>query len=372
MRAMDRSRFLSQAAVLAGVLLAYCAVSFAQDTTQQYVVNNLVSNQSGVAANQDSDLVGAWGLSRSSGSPWWVSDAGTGLSTLYDGSGNKQGLVVTIPPGDPTVNPTGSPTGTIYNGSSVDFPLAAGKPALFLFSTFDGTISGWNPGVNAASAVIMVNQTGTSLFTGLAVAQMAQGPSPATYLYAADFEQGRIEVFDSNFNPVSTLGRFSDPFIPQGYAPFNIWNVGGNLYVTFAWQGSSKQFPESGAGLGYVDVFSPYGFVIQRLQHGPWLNAPWGIAVAPSDFGLYSHNILVGQFGSGEIIAFDPATGFQKGPLLNASNQPITIDGLWALSFGNDAKSGNATALYFTAAPGGANGLLGDITAIQNIQGNDR
>lgn len=372
MKATDRVQFLRPAIVLPLVLVAFCAASFAQDTLQQYTVTNLVSNESGVATNQDTDLVGAWGLSRSSGSPWWVSDAGTGLSTLYDGTGAKQGLVVTIPPGDPTVNSTGSPTGTIYNGSSTDFLLAPGKPALFLFATLDGTISGWNPGVNATTAVIKVNQTGKSVFTGLAVAQVTQGTHRGTYLYVADFEQGRIEVFDTNFNPVAGLdGPLTDPAVPAGYAPFNVWNMGGNLYVTYAQQNSSRQFSESGPGLGYVDVYAPLGFVIRRLQRGAWLNAPWGLAVAPSDFGLFSHDILVGQFGSGEILAFDPNTNLYKGALQGTNSQPITISGLWDISFGNDGKSGNATALYFSAA-GDGGGLIGTITPVQNIAGNDR
>ena len=189
MKSTDRSQSFRQVAVLALVLIALCASSFAQDSIQQYTQTNLVSDQAAEALNQDSDLVNAWGLSRSSGSPWWVSDNGTGLSTLYDGSGNKQALIVTIPTGDPTVSPTGTPTGTIFNGSSVDFLLATGKPALFLFVTEDGTISGWNPGVNPTAAVIEVNEKGKSVFKGMAVAQVMNGATSTTYLYVADFRQ---------------------------------------------------------------------------------------------------------------------------------------------------------------------------------------
>lgn len=327
-----------------------------------------------VAPNQDSDLVNAWGLSRSSGSPWWVSDNGTGLSTLYDGTGIKQGLVVTIPTGDPTVSPTGTPTGTIFNGSSIDFLLAPGKPALFLFVTEDGTISGWNPGVNLTAAVIEVNEKGKSVFKGMAVAQVMNGATSTTYLYVADFRKGRVQVYDTSFHHVPmSEERFNDDHIPEGYAPFNIYNIGGNLYVAFAEQDAAKHDEVDGLGRGYVDVFSPSGRLLQRLEHGPWFNGPWGLTLASSDFGLFSHDVLVGQFGSGEILAFDPVTGRFKGKLLDTSNQPITIDGLWALSFGNGGTAGAANSLYFTAGPNHeSDGLFGKITAVQKIQGNDQ
>jgi uncharacterized protein (TIGR03118 family) len=374
MNAIGRSRFFRQVTVWAVVLMALCAGSFAQDSTQQYKQTNLVSNQLDVATNQDTDLVNAWGMSRSSGSPWWLSDNGTGLSTLYDGSGNKQGLVVTIPTGDPTLSPTGTPTGTIYNGSSVDFLLAAGKPAVFLFATEDGTISGWNPGVNATNAVIEVNEMSKSVFKGMAVAQVNYGATSTTYLYVADFRKGHIRVYDTSFHHVPMFEEsFDDDWIPEGFAPFNIYNIGGNLYVAFAEQDSAKHDEVDGPGLGYVDVFSPSGRLLQRLEHGPWFNSPWGLTLASSDFGLFSHDVLVGQFGSGEILAFDPVTGRYKGKLLDTSNQPITIDGLWGLSFGNGGKAGAATALYFTAGPNGeSNGLFGTITPVQAIQGNDQ
>jgi uncharacterized protein (TIGR03118 family) len=374
MRALVRLRLLSSAA---GILLAAVAFSIsahAQDTLQQYAQTNLVSSQGGEATNLDSDLVNSWGLSRSSTSPWWVSDNGTGLATLYDGQGNKQGLVVTIPPGDPNVSPTGTPTGTIFNGSSVDFLLAPGKPAVFLFVTEDGTISGWNSGVNATEAVIEVNGKGKSVFKGMTVAQVSVGRTSVTRLYVADFRQGRVQVYDTGFHHVPmSEERFDDDWIPRGYAPFNIQNIGGNLYVAFARQDADKHDEVDGTGMGFVDVFSPSGRLIQRLEHGPWFNAPWGLALASSDFGLFSHDVLVGQFGSGEILAFDPVTGRFKGKLLGTNNQPISIPGLWALSFGNGGKAGPLNSLYFTAGPDSeSNGLFGTLTAVQNIQGNDQ
>ena len=368
-------QFLRQVTVGALVMMAPYAGSFAQDSTQQYTVTNLVSNQSAEGSNPlDADLVNAWGISRSSGSPWWVSDNGTGLSTIYNNAGVKAGLVVTIPTGDPTLSTTGTPTGTIYNGSSVDFVLPDGKPAAFLFVTEDGTISGWNSSVSANTAEIVVNEKSQSVFKGVAAAQVDHETTSTTYLYVADFRKGRVQVYDTSFHPaLISEGDFRDEWIPDGYAPFNIWNIGGNLYVAFAKQDAAKHDEVDGPGLGYVDVFSPSGRLLQRLEYGPWFNAPWGLALASSDFGLYSHDVLVGQFGSGEILAFDPVTGKYKGKLLDTTNNPITIDGLWGISFGNGSSVGAATALYFAAGPNGeSNGLFGMITAVQKIQGNDQ
>lgn len=385
MKTSDRSQFLSQAAVLALMLLALCASSFGQDSLNQYMQTDLVSNTSAMSPPvPDTNLVNAWGLSRSSGSPWWVSDNGTGFSTLYsvNAAGTSASIVpkvVTIPSGNPSVNAIGTPTGTIYNGGSLDFLLGPSAPAFFLFATLDGTISGWNPNYPSAgstTATIKVNQSGKSSFTGLAVAQVDKHGTSATYLYVADFYQGRVEVFDTSFNPVQMSWesfRDDDDWRWEGYAPFSIWNIGGNLYVGYAKQSSSKLYQVFGPGLGFVDVFSPSGRLLQRLEHGDWFNAPWGLALAPSDFGLFSHDVLVGQFGSGEILAFDPVTGRFKGNLLDTSNNPITIDGLWAISFGNNSSAGPATALFFTAGPNaGSNGLFGNIMAKQNIEGNDQ
>ena len=374
MKATDHSQLVRRLAVLVSVLIAFGGSAVAQDSLQQYTQTNLVSSQAGAAQILDPDLVNSWGLSRSSGSPWWVSDNGSGKSTLYDGGGIKQARIVTIPSGDPSISPTGTPTGTIFNGSSIDFLLAPGMPGLFLFVTEDGTISGWNPGVNPTEAVIEVNEKGKSVFKGGTVAQVNKERISITYLYVADFRKGRVQVYDTSFHQVPMgEGRFDDNQLPEGYAPFNIQNIGGNLYVAFAKQDAEKHDEVDGNGFGYVDVFSPSGRLLQRLEHGPWFNAPWGLALASSDFGLFSHDVLVGQFGSGEILAFNPVTGEFKGKLLNTSNQPIAIDGLWALAFGNGATAGPETSLFFTAGPDHeSNGLFGTITAVQKIQGNDQ
>lgn len=392
MKSFHKAQYAGASAIV-GLTLAFTCFGQAAmaQVVQHYKQTNLTSNVASLAPTRDADLVNAWGLARSSTSPWWVADNGPGLSTLYNGTGVKQGLVVTIPPADTTAM-TGTPTGAVYNGDSTAFLLAPGKSAVFLFVTEDGTISGWNPGVAATSAVIMVNHKGASVYKGVTIATVQTQSGTQTYLYAADFRQGRVDVFDTNFKPVQMRSdrddddwfdfdhdrgndhggglSFDDPRLPRGYAPFNVQNIGGNIYVAFAKQGSGVD-EVHGAGLGFVDVFSPKGKLLTRLQPGPWFNAPWGLALGSSDFGAYSHDVLVGQFGSGEILAFDPVTGKFKGKLNGVDNNPIHIDGLWSIAFGNGGNAGPATSLYFTAGPDDeSNGLFGNLTAVENVQGN--
>lgn len=340
---------------------------------QHYTQTNLVSDIPGMAAVTDSNLVNPWGMSRSSGSPWWVSDNGTGVSTLYAGTGAPAALVVTIPTGDANSSPTGTPTGQVFNGTN-DFQLTTNNPALFIFVTEDGTISGWNPHVNATSAVVMVNTHSSSVFKGVAMATAPTSSSgTANFLYVADFRKGRVAVYNTRFHRVS-MGddAFEDEDIPRGFAPFNVQNIGGNIYVAFAQPDSARHDEIDGAGLGYVDVFSPTGRLLHRLQHGQWLNAPWGMTQAPSDFGAYSHDILVGQFGGGQIDIFDPVTGRFKGMLNDASNKPITINGLWGIGFGNGGTAGPANTLFFAAGlDDESHGLFGTITAVENVFGGD-
>lgn len=346
------------------------------EPVQQYTQVNLVSNLAGVAAVTDPNLANAWGLSRSSGGDWWVSDNTTGLSTLYSGTtGAIAPLVVTIPPADPNTSSTGSPTGTIFNGTT-DFAIAPGKTAIFLFATEDGTISGWNPGVNPGKAVIVVNEGQKSVFKGLTMAQASIDGRPLeNYVYVANFRKGQVSVYNSKFQHNWEIEKnFARLGAPQGYAPFNVQNIGGSIYVAFAKQDAAKHDEVDGTGLGFVAVFRTDGSPIQVLQRGPWFNGPWGIAAAPGDFGAYSHNILVGNFGSGEILAFDSVTGRFRGKLRDAKNNPIQIQGLWGISFGSGTAAGGlANSLFFGAGPGDeANGLFGSLTAIQNTAGNDQ
>lgn len=345
--------------------------------TQHYKETPLVSNLASMAPTVDPHLVNSWGMARSSTSPWWIADNGPGLATLYSGTGSIVPLVVTIPSADTSASPTGTPTGIVFNGDPNVFMLN-GKAAAFIFATEDGSVSAWNGGT---IATIVVNQTPKSVFKGLTIASTSEFTGKlATYLYVADFRQGRVEVFDSSFHPVR-FGIFNflngEPFtddqLPRGFAPFNVQNIGGDLYVSYAKQDSAKHDDVDGAGLGYVDVFSPGGTLLMRLEHGPWLNAPWGLVMASSDFGLHSHDILVGQFGSGEILAFDHVSGKFRGALQGTNDQPLVINGLWGLGFGNGGTAGPATTLFFAAGiDDEQNGLFGTITAVENVRGGDR
>jgi len=368
---------------------------------QHYNQTNLVSNTAGVAPVTDPQLINPWGLSRNSGSPWWVSDQATGFSTLYDGTGAKQSLIVTIPPADPNnkKTPTGTPTGTIANGSQTDFLLAPGAPAAFLFSTIDGTIAGWNPAVAVAQgatppsthAVTVVKTTDGSSFTGLTSAFI----DGKRYLYAANFTLGRVDVYDNAFHAV-TLSKehfkqdaadqnshssehpFMDEQLPAHYAPFNVQAIGNDVVVTYVLHQEGAQFETDGPGLGFVDIYSSSGQLLQRLEHGDWLNAPWGVALAPLDFGAFSHDLLIGQFAgggdtqsSGFIAAYDLATGKFDGLLEDASGTPLAINGIWSLSPGNVSPTNNdpaaapAAEVYFTAGPNhGSGGLFGHLTAV--------
>lgn len=370
-------------ALLAAAAIMFTTEAIVAQNTQHYVQTNLVSNQASLAPTRDANLVNPWGLARSSKGPWWVADNGTGLSTLYDGTGKVLPLVVTIPSGDTSANPTGSPTGTVFNGDKTAFLLPNGKAAVFLFVTEDGTISGWNGGT---SSVIVVNRKQDAVYKGATIATRMVSGVARSFLYAANFRSGKMDVYDSTFAAVTLPGHevgeakdededdsFADSRLPRGYAPFNVQNLGGNVFVSFAKQDSARHDEVDGPGLGYVDVFSPTGKLLQRMQHGAWFDAPWGMAIAPSDFGAFSHDVLVGQFGSGHIAVFNPVTGRFLGMLEDAKSEPITIDGLWALAPGNGATAGPATSMYFTAGiDHEKNGLFGTLAAVENVQGNDR
>jgi uncharacterized protein (TIGR03118 family) len=350
-------------------------------------------------------------LSRGSGTDWWVSDNLTGVSTLYNGAGTKNSLVVTIPPADPTnkKTPLGSPTGTIFNGSPSDFLLAPNTPASFLFCTIDGTIAAWNPNVGvkqgaappSTHALTVVKTTDGSSYTGLTSALVAG----KRYLYAANFTKGRVDVYDSAFHRVelrtdqganssddagSDRGNgqpFVDQNLPRDFVPFNVQAIGNDIVVTYVLHQEGSVFETDGPGLGYVDIYSSSGQLLRRLEHGSWLNAPWGVALAPLDFGRFSHDLLVAQFAgggetesSGFIAAYDMATGKLDGLLQDASGKPLAIIGIWAISPGNvslgnnDAAASPAAQLYFTAVTKGPGGLFGYLTAVPAdlTEGNDQ
>ncbi len=343
-----------------------------------YQQTNLVSDIAGVALFTDKNLVNPWGLSHPPKGPWWVSDNGTGLSTLYNGNGRKfpvgSPLVVTIAP--PAGGTSAAPTGNVFNpvnGTNPDDFVVSenGKsgPSLFMFATEDGTISGWNPGVDLTHSILAVDRSTVSQggFVGAVYKGLAFGQSGGNeFIYATNFRFGAVEQFDSKFNLVRS---FTDkdlvhtcPLPNQCFAPFGIQNIGGNLYVTFALQDAAHHDDASGPSRGFVDVFDTNGNLIKRLISRGALNSPWGLALAPSNFGQFSNDLLVGNFGNGHINVFDPNTGALLGQLKNQKGLIISIDGLWALVFGNGQTAGPTNTLFFTAGINGeADGLFGNI-----------
>jgi uncharacterized protein (TIGR03118 family) len=311
-----------------------------------YVQTNLVSDLPGAAQNTDANLVNPWGIAMSPGNPFWVSDNGTGKSTLYDGNGVPQSLVVSIP--SPTAGAAGAPTGIAFN-SGTSFAISAGGKtgaSVFLYATEDGTILGWSPAVNQNQAVIAVDRSAqNAVYKGIALGTNATG----TFLYATDFHNGAVDVFDTNFHKVSLAGSFSDPSIPAGFAPFDVQNIGGNLFVTYAMQNAAKHDDVAGAGNGFVDVFDTNGNLLQRFASQGTLNSPWAVTQAPASFGDFGGDILVGNFGDGTINAFDPKSGAFLGQLQGTNGQTISIQGLWGLAFGTGGTGGTAGTLYFTA-----------------------
>ena len=310
----------------------------------QYELTNLDSNQVKQAKHTDPLSVNAWGLVHTPGSPFWVSDEGSGWSILYDGKGVKQGLEVEIPSANGAG--TGSPTGIVFNGSG-DFQVQ-GKGAIFIFATLDGTISAWAPGVDRNNAVIMVPSTGAS-YTGLAVTSKASG----NFLFAANIASSKVDMFDGSYNLV---GSFTDTTLPAGFTPFGIQDIDGLLYVAFA---SST----GGAG-GFVDVFTESGTFVKQLISGAHLNQPWGLAIAPKNFGPLSSTLLVSNnTNSGTINGFNALTGQFVGTIKDTSGKPIRIDQLWGIEFGGGtANNGKTNELFFTAGP--SNNLAGTFGSI--------
>jgi uncharacterized protein (TIGR03118 family) len=351
---------------LRSLVALFLAMSPAAPAAALYSQTNLVSDLPMTAAHQDANLVNPWGMSYapgSPGSPFWVSDNGTGVSTLYTADGTPQSLVVTVPPsaGAPAMT-TSAPTGQVFNGTS-GFKIN-GNPALFLFATEDGTISGWNGGTAAVREVD--NSAAGASYKGLALDTTATGP----VLLAADFASGKIDTIGSDFKPITLGGNFTDPNLPSGFAPFNVASFGTSIYVSYAKKGAGID-DEPGVGNGFVDVFNTAGVFQQRLVSQGVLNSPWGMAIAPANFGEFSNALLVGNFGDGLIHAYNPATGQLLGTLESSPGNPIQIQGLWALLFGGGGttNNGSTNTLFFTAGipgPGAVedHGLFGSLTAV--------
>src|SRR6476661_10764125 len=345
--------FVLAALVALGSSIAFSGIARSADSRgiagRSYVQTNLVSDIQGLAAHTDPNLKNPWGTSVGPGSPIWVSDNHAGVTTLYDGAGNAQPLVVGIPaPPSAGAGAVGAPTGQAFNTfdpTSTDFVVkkdGRSGPAFFLFATEDGTIAGWNPNVDRTHAVIAVDRsTATDSagdvganYKGLTLVNTPSGK----FLYASSFRFGTVDVFDSHFNLVNS---FTDPTIPAGFAPFGIHNIGGKLYVTFAKQGAGKDDDAARPGNGFVDVFSPNGDLLQRLVSGGRLDSPWAVTLAPPSFGTFGGDILVGNFGNGHINAYDPVTGAFQGELSRPGGGPVTIDGLWGLRFAPTALNAN-------------------------------
>lgn len=333
------TRMLRTLALLSLVIGLLPAAVFAQ-----YKVTDLVSNVSGGGKFVDADLVNAWGIAFSPTGPFWVSDNGTGLSTLYTGAGIKQSLVVTIPPA--SGNGKGKPTGMVFNSTSSFVVTQNGKSgaALFIFDTSDGTISGWSPSVNATNAVIAVTTPGAS-YTGLAIGVN----NGSNFIYAVDSASNKVDMYDGTFAFVTS---FTDTTL-TGFSVYGIQNINNQLYVTFT----------NSSGSGAVDIFDLSGNKIKTLAKGGSLKTPWGLALAPSNFGPFSNALLVGDLGDGKINGFNLSTGKFIGQLKDTTRTVISINGLWGLAFGaGNNMNGPKNHLFFTAGPSGySQGLFGVI-----------
>lgn len=342
--------------VATAVGLALPAVGASAGMRDSFRETNLVSNIPGRAQHLDLSLVNPWGISASATSPMWVSDNGAGVTTLYRGDGVKVPLTVTIPPAaGSAAGALGTPTGTVFNGNSTEF-----RSDRFLFATEDGTIAGWKGGLSATTEVPRSPTGPGEVYKGLAIG--FDGVSD--HLYAANFRFGTVDVFNPDF---SRGASFTDSKVPDGYAPFNVQNLGGVLYVTFAKQNADKHDDVAGQGHGFVDAFDMQGNLLARLVSHGRLNSPWGLAIAPASFGELAGDLLVGNFGDGHINAYTLDKGNFRAELLDAATgAPITIEGLWALRVGNGGTApigGDSNAVYFTAGINGEqDGLFGTIT----------
>jgi uncharacterized protein (TIGR03118 family) len=331
-----------------------------EDQEVAFTQTNLVSDTPGAAPTIDPNLINPWGVADSPTGLFWVSDNGTGVTTIYNGAGMPAGpklVTVAALPGEDHSNPTGQ----VFNGGG-SFDISSDGTtgsSLFIFATESGTISGWNPKVDPTSSVIAVdNSSNGAVYKGLAIGSNHDG----TFLFAANFHNGTVDVFDQNFKQVNS---FTDRHLPKGYAPFNVQVLDGHLFVTFALQDADKHDDVAGAGHGFVDEFDLKGHLLDRVASRGPLDSPWGLAIAPSGFGEFAGDLLVGNFGDGTINAFDLKDDHFEGKLLDANSAPITIGDLWALIPGNGSANSDPNKIYFTAGvQNEAHGLFGSLAAI--------
>src|SRR5262249_23108418 len=342
----------------------------AAGASQFYAQNNLKSDCSISTDHTDSNLVNAWGLVAGPTTPWWISDNGTGMSTLYNVATGAIVADFTVPGAG---GAQGNPTGLVFNGGTgfvVNNSVGAPAPARFIFTSEDGTLSAFK---GAPIVTVVPNAQAPAhgaIYKGLAIDSATAGH----FLYATDFHNGKVDIFDSSFHAVTIAGAFTDPNLPAGFAPFGIQNINGTIYVTYALQGEDKVDDVAGPGNGFIDAYDTSGNLIRRVASGGELNSPWGLALAPDDFGRFSGDLIVGNFGDGRIHVFDPnqlteAGEFEAvGLLHSAGGNPVKIDRLWALQFGHGAANnanGPANTLFFTAGPAEeAHGLFGSLVNV--------
>jgi len=359
---------LRPAGALLGVAFLCCAAAIQAQSVdaapqQFYRSHVLVSNGAVPADVTDAKLVNPWGVAFNPNAVVWVSDNGSGVSTLYDGKGAIAPLVVRIPPAS-VGDGLGHPTGLVFN-SSTDFVVkkgAASGPSVFLFAGEDGTISGWNPDVDLTHAVKALDHSSAgSIYKGLAIG----GDGTTHLIYVTDFHNRRVEVYDAHWMRINRPGAFQDSSIPANFAPFGIQNVNGDIVVTYAKQDSDAEDDVAGPGLGFVDVFDAKGMMVRRLVTRGALNAPWGIAQAPSSFGRFGGALLIGNFGNGVINAYDPYNGQWLGALSDSTGKALHLDGLWGIAFGNGVAGQATNALFYAAGPNDEkDGVYGVIRAV--------
>jgi uncharacterized protein (TIGR03118 family) len=363
---MNTATASMRAFTLSAALALVTCVAAAQDEDrhqpQPFYRNQVLVSNGAVPSNfVDPNLINGWGVAFNPQGFVWVSSADAGKATLYDGTGSPQSLVVTIPGPNGTM---GNPTGIVFSAGT-DFVVSNGTtsgPARFIFATEQGTLAGWAPNVNALNAFTAVDNSGAeSKYTGLTLS----GNGTTHLLYAANFRQARIDVFDGTFKPVQAPGGFHDPKLPQGYAPFGVQAINGDIYVTYAKQNETHEDEVQGPGRGFVNVFDPDGNLIRRVASRGVLNAPWGLALAPASFGPFGGALLVGNLGDGSINAFGPRSGKFLGTLRDANHRRVHVDGLWGMAFGNGISQQNTNALFYAAGPNGEqDGAYGVITVV--------